>query len=139
MTRRAVGDNCNKCRVEWGARMLLTSFFYAVIGSQSRPSRYARLLGFMTIYLLGLLLISYLRWQRLADYSMTAIIYHRYSLNLMQGQMPYRDFSFEYPPLALLPIVLPRLIKPGDSVNLAEYAWLFLFENAVISVLLGLT
>jgi Glycosyltransferase family 87 len=122
-----------------GARMLLTSFFYAVIGSQSRRSRYARLLGFMTIYLLGLLLISYLRWQRLADYGYFATLYHRYSLNLIQGQMPYRDFSFDYPPLALLPFVLPQLIKPGDSLNLAEYAWLFLVENSVISVLLGLT
>jgi hypothetical protein len=119
--------------------MLLTRFFYAILGLQSRVSQFAVLLGFTTIYLLGLLLICYLRWQRLADYGHTAIIYHRYSLNLMQGQMPYRDFSFEYPPLALLPIVLPQLIKPGDSANLAEYAWLFLFENAVISVLLSLT
>jgi hypothetical protein len=134
-----MGDKVQQMSSGSGARVLLSSFFHAVIGSQSRRSRYAWLLGFMTIYLLGLLLISYLRWQRLADYSMTAILYHGYSLNLIQGQMPYRDFWFAYPPLALLPIVLPHLIKPGDSVNLAEYAWLFLCENAVISVLLGLT
>jgi Glycosyltransferase family 87 len=116
--------------------MLLSTFGDMVIGSQSRLSRYARLLGFMTIYLFGLLLISYLRWQRLTDYSTTAALYHRYSLNVIEGQTPYRDFSLDYPPLALLPIVLPQLINPG--ITLAEYAWLFLFENAVISVLLGL-
>lgn len=120
-------------------RNTLGRFFYAIIGLQSRGSQFAVLLGFTTIYLVGLLLICYLRWQRLADYSTTAILYHRYSLNVIHGQMPYRDFSFEYPPLAILPIVLPQLINPGDSLNLAEYAWLFLFENAVISVLLGLT
>jgi hypothetical protein len=91
------------------------------------------------IHFLVLLLICYLRWQQLARYGMTMQLYHEYSRNLRQGQMPYRDFSFEYPPLALLPIVLPQLIKADHPVTLAEYAWLFTLENALISVLLGLT
>jgi len=36
-------------------------------------------------------------------------LYFNYASNVMAGQMPYRDFSMEYPPGALLVFLLPRL------------------------------
>ncbi len=43
------------------------------------------------------------------QYTPTAI-YFDFATNVLQGQIPYRDFSLEYPPLALLFFILPRLL-----------------------------
>lgn len=42
-------------------------------------------------------------------------IYHAYAENMLSGQIPYRDFVPEYPPLALLFFLLPKLLvrDPG--------------------------
>jgi hypothetical protein len=37
-------------------------------------------------------------------------LYRTYAENVLGGQIPYRDFAFEYPPLALVPILGPLLI-----------------------------
>jgi uncharacterized membrane protein len=66
-------------------------------------------------------------------------IYYRASLNLMQGALPYRDFVFEYPPLALLPFSLPLVIAPDQSFNFSSYVWRFLIQNALFSTLIALT
>jgi uncharacterized membrane protein len=44
-------------------------------------------------------------------------IYQRYAEEIVGGSMPYRDFAVEYPPLALVPILLPVLIggAPSDA------------------------
>jgi uncharacterized membrane protein len=65
-------------------------------------------------------------------------IYYEDSFRLMQGQMPYRDFALEYPPLALLPLALPRLATFGRALSRSEYTWLFLVENAIFSTLIAL-
>lgn len=41
------------------------------------------------------------------------------------GQVPYRDFSFEYPPGALVPMVAPYLLWPFGPVDLGAYKLLF--------------
>jgi hypothetical protein len=41
------------------------------------------------------------------------------------GQFPYRDFPFEYPPAALVPMVVPYLAWPFSAVDLDRYKWLF--------------
>jgi uncharacterized membrane protein len=52
---------------------------------------------------------------------------------VMQGQVPYLDFNFEYPPLALLFFVLPRLA----TSSLHMYTLLYKTE-VLLAVLIGL-
>jgi uncharacterized membrane protein len=44
-------------------------------------------------------------------------VYRRYAMQLAEGALPYRDFAFEYPPLALVPIVLPTLLGGSPFVE----------------------
>jgi hypothetical protein len=69
---------------------------------------------------------------------MDLTVYFRYSLDLLRGQVPYRDFAMEYPPLALLPFTLPRLVVFGQDLSFETYVRLFLLENVVFSTLVGL-
>jgi uncharacterized membrane protein len=43
------------------------------------------------------------------QYSATGL-YFDYASKVMHGSLPYRDFSFEYPPFSLLFFILPRLL-----------------------------
>jgi uncharacterized membrane protein len=44
-------------------------------------------------------------------------LYRDYARKLTGGELPYLDFAFEYPPLALVPIVLPTLIGGSPFVE----------------------
>jgi uncharacterized membrane protein len=57
---------------------------------------------------------------------------------LLQGQLPYRDFPLEYPPLALLAFGLPWLLAAGRTLGYSDYAWHFLVLNVLWSTLLAL-
>src|SRR5262245_7730640 len=91
---------------------------YLVIGLLA-----AQLITLLTVALVTLPLIA--QWHAL-DLS----IYYQDSLQLLQGRVPYRDFALEYPPLALLPFALPRLVTLGQRIDFIGYVWLFLIENA---------
>lgn len=65
-------------------------------------------------------------------------VYYNSSFHLMQGQVPYRDFPLEYPPLALLWFVLPHLVKLGQSLSFAEYKWLFMLQNVLLSIAIAI-
>lgn len=54
------------------------------------------------------------------------------------GQVPYRDFLFEYPPGALVPMVMPYLAWPFGQVDLAAYKWLFAGWEAALMLAVGL-
>ncbi len=54
------------------------------------------------------------------------------------GAVPYRDFSFEYPPGALVPVVVPYLLWPFGPVDLDMYKWLFAGWEAALLLVLGL-
>ena len=56
---------------------------------------------------------------------------------LLSGLVPYRDFGFEYPPLALVPMVVPALIWPFGELTLATYPWLFAAWGALLTLVLG--
>jgi hypothetical protein len=54
------------------------------------------------------------------------------------GLAPYRDVPLEYPPFALVPMVLPLALWPFGPPSLTVYAWLFAGQMAVFLVALAL-
>ena len=65
-------------------------------------------------------------------------LYYEASQELFRGRLPYRDFALEYPPLALLPFALPRLLVFGAELEFDGYIWLFLAEGAIFSTVIAL-
>lgn len=57
--------------------------------------------------------------------------YYAHALSMGQGQVAYRDFSFEYPPGALVVFYLPYLF----SSNLASYNIAFTFEMLLFDII----
>jgi uncharacterized membrane protein len=53
------------------------------------------------------------------------------------GHLPYRDVRFEYPPAALIPMVVPYLAGLGGDVGLDAYKVLFAAWEAGLLLLLG--
>lgn len=64
-------------------------------------------------------------------------IYYDYSLKILQGQLPYVDFEVEYPPLALLPMVIPQLPSLLYRQSLLQYEICFFIQNLVLSYCIG--
>jgi hypothetical protein len=52
--------------------------------------------------------------------------------HVLAGEMPYRDFAFEYPPGALLAMVAPAALA-GRSPDVTTYLWALVFQNAVLA------
>ena len=65
------------------------------------------------------------------------LLYYRVAGQVAAGQVPYLDFSFEYPPLALVPIVAPYLVWPGGSPALLDYQWLWAIQNGALAALVA--
>lgn len=61
------------------------------------------------------------------------LLFIPYADRVLGGAMPYRDYALEYPPLALLPIVLPRLAAPTAD----GYQTLFSVLSLVLACGLG--
>jgi hypothetical protein len=57
---------------------------------------------------------------------------------LLRGRVPYRELPLEYPPFALVPMVVPYAIWPFGPPTLNVYAWLFAGQMAVLLVALAL-
>lgn len=57
-------------------------------------------------------------------------IYFDYASRVVKGLFPYRDFSSEYPPLALLFFILPRLLSGPDY---GMFVWWFELEMLFFS------
>ncbi len=53
------------------------------------------------------------------------------------GLIPYRDFPFEYPPTALVPMAVPYFAWPSGPVAVELYKWLFAGWEAVLMLGLG--
>ena len=70
-----------------------------------------------------------LTWPLVAKWHGDLEIYARYADKLFQGQIPYRDFLPEYPPLALVAFALPRLLVGGAALSNDQFRTLFLLEN----------
>jgi hypothetical protein len=52
------------------------------------------------------------------------LLYFQKAEALANGGLPYRDFAFEYPPLALLSMAIPYFAWPG-SMDFDVYRWTF--------------
>lgn len=52
-------------------------------------------------------------------------LYHEYTAALLRGTLADTDFLRQYPPLALVPLVLPQLVAFGGSVTFPLYAALY--------------
>ena len=65
-------------------------------------------------------------------------LYLEKATQVLRGLAPYRDFPLEYPPFALVPMVVPLAIWPFGPPTLNVYAWLFAGQMAVLLVALGL-
>lgn len=83
---------------------------------------------------LGLLLFPHIAQWHTLDLS----IYYNDSLRLLQGAAPYRDFSIEYPPFALVPFTLPWLGASPASLGFGDYIQRFLFMNVLFSTVIAL-
>src|SRR5438034_1238083 len=58
---------------------------------------------------------------------------------IVGGRTPYSQVPLEYPPLALVPMVVPYLLGlPFGEVTLDHYKWLFAGWEAVLVLVLGL-
>ncbi len=66
-------------------------------------------------------------------------VYRGYGDAVLDGQVPYRDFSLEYPPGALPAFVLPSLGAPDDYDALFQLLMLACGASAIVCVALALT
>ncbi len=66
-------------------------------------------------------------------------LYYNSALHLRQGQLPFRDFPLEYPPLALVSFFLPQALVPLHTLSFSAYSLGFLLENAFIAAIAALT
>ena len=65
-------------------------------------------------------------------------LYFRRASEVLSGLVPYRDFPLEYPPFALVPMVVPYVLWPFGAPAMSVYAWLFAGQMAVLLVALAL-
>jgi hypothetical protein len=67
-------------------------------------------------------------------------VYARYASRIMAGQVPYRDFPLEYPPLSLLAFLPPRVAAPLAGADYAAgFVLLMLLLAAAVGVVAART
>ncbi|RRB04872.1 glycosyltransferase 87 family protein [Larkinella rosea] len=88
------------------------------------------------VFALGLLLIAYgfLKWQRNSLTGQGDMqLYYSVSSQLFAGKIPYRDFKVEYPPLALLPMVIPNILAFETELGFRRYVFLYMLEMLLLA------
>ncbi len=64
-------------------------------------------------------------------------VYRSFAAPVIDGQLPYRDVFFEYPPLAAPAIALPGIVGTGEETYRYAFAAWMLIAAAAIVVLCG--
>jgi hypothetical protein len=67
----------------------------------------------------GLLHVAPWRFDQIVD----TPVYRHYGLDMRNGEVPYRDFTPEYPPAALPMFVLPALVARSDDGYRTAFEW----------------
>ncbi len=67
------------------------------------------------------------------------LLYYRVAGQVTSGQAPYLDFPFEYPPLAIVPMVVPYIAWPGGHPAMLDYEWFWAFQNAALASVVALS
>jgi hypothetical protein len=100
------------------------------VAGRSRPL-WAILVGGQLAYafLLAVLLFRGDAWV-LSDVA----LYEAWSDRVVAGELPYRDFPFDYPPLALAPMLVPPLATGFSAITYGTYAVLFAGLMAVLAL-----
>ena len=65
------------------------------------------------------------------------LLYFRVAGQVAAGQLPYVDFAFEYPPLAIVPMAIPYLAWPSGTPALLDYEWFWAIQNAVLAAVVA--
>lgn len=87
--------------------------------------------GFILLQVFLWTVVLQVLWYR--DRSITDIpVYYEYAARIAQGMFPYRDFSSEYPPVAMLLFTLPRIVS-GAGYG----AFAFCFEAEMLAFSCG--
>ena len=87
---------------------------------------------------IGLAATSLGSFNRFADHHAVDLgVYMESSRRVLEGQLPYRDFDLEYPPLAIVPFTLPRLIAANYLPSATAYRGLFLAVMVICSTALA--
>jgi hypothetical protein len=74
--------------------------------------------------------------EALFPHQVDLLLYFEKAEAFARGELPYRDFDFEYPPLALVSMVVPYVAWPWGPPDFNAYRWLFTAWQALL--LLGL-
>lgn len=77
-----------------------------------------------------MIVVAQLTWYRVSGMHPDLNLYRDCAGKIAAGLTPYRDFQVEYPPLALVPCVIPWMFGTGQ-VGADSYRFLFLAANAV--------
>jgi hypothetical protein len=64
-------------------------------------------------------------------------IYRRYGVQLLAGGALYRDVPIEYPPLAIVPMLVPFVGTPAAELDLLAYTWRFLAAAGALAIATG--
>ena len=83
-------------------------------------------------FTIALVLIFFLVFQTIYKIEYSAVgLYFEYASKVLEGQLPYRDFVLEYPPVALLFFILPRLA----ATTFPLFSILFQIEVLICSLI----
>jgi hypothetical protein len=66
---------------------------------------------------------------RFGAHSQDLHLYYDVALKLTQHGIPYMDFPFEYPPLAMIPILAPQVVNHFVGGSFNTYCFLFALQN----------
>lgn len=97
------------------------------------------IVGLIIIQLISFPVVALLAYELYTDWHDDSVeIYYHYSTKFFEGEIPYRDYDMEYPPLALLAFSLPHVLALGKTLSFEQYLKLYLLVNALFSLIMSI-